>query len=64
MGNFAENLNLGKRVLPPPPHDIFPYPFLDLEYFYLFFHFENLSNLSFFFFQIGVVRGIEPEKNY
>ena len=19
MGNFAENLNLGKRVLPPPP---------------------------------------------
>ena len=25
MGNFAENLNLGKRVLPPPPiKDVLP----------------------------------------
>ena len=23
MGNFAENLNLGKRVLPPPPDFVY-----------------------------------------
>ena len=29
MGNFAENLNLGKHVLPPPPaYDIGPVRFL------------------------------------